>query len=468
MDLVLELLLEQQDVRGIGPELAEFVEKTPGDPFLRRAWGLALLYQGKAAEALPHLEAAAGSLANDPRGRFALAECRILLGLSVDAATVLGTRPEGETDAATWWVYRGRLEESLGSREQAAGAFKKAIELQPDCREAHFRLGHLLEQTGSKAEARKELVAAEALGERLKAVRREFNPLRKKGLPRDAKLYYRLGKLCLDARLIAEARAWFEAALSVAPTLAEARVELETLAGTPDTLPIALARPTLREAPEVLEAQRGDRQHPELRGARDSSSMRFLPEAGLMYRYDCGASDRLFLAETMGGGVGLIDYDGDGWLDIYFVNGCSIPVDPANPPSPNRLFRNHRDGTFRDVTASAGVGGRGYGMGCTVGDYDNDGHDDLFVTGLDRTVLYRNRGDGTFEDVTARAGVASDRWTTAAGFGDLDGDGDLDLVVITYVSLSPHDRTVCRDGAGRSDALPPRPLPCAAGSAVPQ
>ena len=81
----------------------------------------------------------------------------------------------------------------------------------------------------------------------------------------------------------------------------------------------------------------------------------------------------MFIADTMGGGVGLFDYDNDGWLDIYFVNGCAIPFDGKDLPRPNRLYRNQRDGTFRDVTAKAGVGGRGYGMGCTTGDYDNDG-----------------------------------------------------------------------------------------------
>ena len=170
--------------------------------------------------------------------------------------------------------------------------------------------------------------------------------------------------------------------------------------------------------------------------------------AGIAYQYDHGPRDDLYLADTMGGGVGLFDYDGDGRLDIYFVNGCALPYNRDDPPTPNRLYRNRGDGTFEDVTGAAGVGGIGYGMGCAVGDIDNDGDDDLFVTGLDRTVLYRNLGDGTFQDVTESAGVASDRWSTAAGFGDLDSDGDLDLYVVTYVDGGAEARP-CRDHAGK-------------------
>ena len=163
----------------------------------------------------------------------------------------------------------------------------------------------------------------------------------------------------------------------------------------------------------------------------------------------------------MGGGVGLIDFDEDGRLDVYFVDGCRLPIEPGQDPTPNKLFRNKGDGTFEDVTTRARVAGHGYGMGCVVGDYDNDGHDDLFVTGLDRTILYRNKGNGTFEDVTARAGVGSSRWTTAAGFGDLDGDGDLDLVVVAYVEADPRHVPECLDPTGK-------PYHCSPGQFKPQ
>src|SRR5262249_52816041 len=181
--------------------------------------------------------------------------------------------------------------------------------------------------------------------------------------------------------------------------------------------------------------------------------------AHVKFRYECGATPNLFIGDVMGGGVALFDFDEDGWLDIYFINGCHLPIDRRSDPQPNKLYRNRGDGTFEDVTNRAGVAGRGYGMGCAVGDFGNDGHDDLFVTGLNQTVLYRNRGDGTFEDVTTRAGVFSSRWTTAAGFADLDGDGDLDLMAVTYVEADPEDTRECRDDSLRLIHCQPERFP---------
>ncbi len=139
----------------------------------------------------------------------------------------------------------------------------------------------------------------------------------------------------------------------------------------------------------------------------------------------------------MGGGVGLIDYDGDGRLDVYTVQGGKLPDEPVPPPAPqgDRLFRNRGDGTFEDVSARTGLLAfpGGYGHGVAVGDYDNDGRPDVFVTRWRSYALYRNRGDGTFEDVTARSGLGGPRdWPTSAAFADLDGDGDLDLYVCHY------------------------------------
>ena len=150
--------------------------------------------------------------------------------------------------------------------------------------------------------------------------------------------------------------------------------------------------------------------------------------------------------EAMGGGVGLLDFDGDGWLDVYLVQGGPFPSGQSASQDGDRLFRNKGDGTFEDVTERSGVAalGRGYGHGVAVGDYDNDGRPDLFVTRWRSYALYRNKGDGTFEDATARAGLGGDRdWPTSAAFADLDGDGDLDLYVCHYLKYDETNPMRC-------------------------
>jgi enediyne biosynthesis protein E4 len=169
---------------------------------------------------------------------------------------------------------------------------------------------------------------------------------------------------------------------------------------------------------------------------------------GLYVIYENDSTPMWRLPEMMGGGVGLLDYDGDGWLDVYAVQGGSFPNQSTPPPSAqrDRLFRNRRDGTFEDVTTAAGLAAMpgGYGHGVAVADYDNDGRPDLFITRWRSYALYRNRGDGTFEDVTVAAGLSGSRdWPTSAVFADLDGDGDLDLYVCHYADWDPQTSPLC-------------------------
>ena len=150
--------------------------------------------------------------------------------------------------------------------------------------------------------------------------------------------------------------------------------------------------------------------------------------------------------ETMAGGVALFDFDGDGLLDIFLTNGAPQPsLMKSEPKWWNRLYRNRGNGTFEDVTARAGVRGEGYSMGAAAADYDNDGHPDLFVAGVNRNILYHNRGDGTFEDVTVKAGIHNEPWSVGAGWFDYDGDGLLDLLVVNYVVWDPKTEPVCRE-----------------------
>ena len=171
--------------------------------------------------------------------------------------------------------------------------------------------------------------------------------------------------------------------------------------------------------------------------------------AGITFRHQNAASSEKYLIETMGAGCGWIDYNQDGLLDLYLVNGAATGVYHAPQPLRSALYRNNGDGTFTDVTAGTGVGAEGlFGMGVAVGDYDNDGFPDLLVLGYGRCILYHNNGNGTFTDVTAHAGVEnSGRWASSAGWFDYNNDGHLDLIIANYVDWSPEHNFYCGDRA---------------------
>ncbi len=167
--------------------------------------------------------------------------------------------------------------------------------------------------------------------------------------------------------------------------------------------------------------------------------------SGITFHHDNAASPEKYLIETMGSGCGWIDYDQDGLMDLYLVNGAATRIYRPRRPLRSALYRNNGDGSFSDVTDKAGVGAEGlFGMGVAVGDYDNDGFPDLYVLGYDRCILYHNSGNGTFADVTAPAGVANrGKWGSSAAWFDYDNDGRLDLIVANYVDWSPDHNLWC-------------------------
>ena len=175
--------------------------------------------------------------------------------------------------------------------------------------------------------------------------------------------------------------------------------------------------------------------------------------SGIAWVHENAISKEHYLPEALGPGVAFLDYDNDGWMDIYLVN--SGPCDFYHPSKPlrNALYKNNRDGTFTDVTEKAGVAGGTFGMGVAVGDYDNDGWPDLFVTSYGKCILYRNNRDGTFTDVTAKAGLETPGWTTSAVWFDYDNDGRLDLFVCSFVDYGDSAHRSCGSNQARPALL---------------
>jgi hypothetical protein len=165
--------------------------------------------------------------------------------------------------------------------------------------------------------------------------------------------------------------------------------------------------------------------------------------SGITWTHTNGKSVEKYLPETTGAGCAFLDYDGDGWMDIYLVNSGQCDFFTPSSPLRNALYKNNRDGTFTDVTEKAGVAAGGYGQGVAVGDYDGDGFPDIYVTQYGRSILYHNNGDGTFTDVTEKAGVAAPGWSASAVWFDYDNDGRLDLFVCRFVDFDKSKHLPC-------------------------
>src|ERR1700754_4309339 len=169
---------------------------------------------------------------------------------------------------------------------------------------------------------------------------------------------------------------------------------------------------------------------PELVNVTDKAAVRFR---------HLSAPEKKYIVESMSGGVLVVDYDRDGWPDLYFTNAPTVEMALKGDKARSALYHNNRDGSFTDVTDKAGVATPCFAMGGAVGDYNNDGYPDIYVTCLGGNVLYRNNGNGTFTDVAKQAGVLDGRWSTGAAFGDYDGDGFVDLMVTNYVDFKLTD-----------------------------
>jgi hypothetical protein len=180
-------------------------------------------------------------------------------------------------------------------------------------------------------------------------------------------------------------------------------------------------------------------------------------KAGIVFKH-VSSPEKKYIVESMSGGVALFDYDNDGYLDIFFVNSLTVDLVKSGGKTRSALYHNNGDGTFTDVTDRAGLANVGWGMGVAVGDYNNDGFDDIYVTCLGANHLFRNNGNGTFTDVTQKAGVGDPRWSTGAAFVDYDNDGKLDLFVANYVDFDVNN--LPEFGKGRTCQFKGIPVQC--------
>jgi len=347
---------------------------------------------------------------------------------------------------------RAWLAARLGDVAAERTALAAAVEQEPQDTAALDRLAELAAEAG----ALPEVARLRAQAARIGALKERYRTLIEQDATDDPAELARLAE-ALGRRT--EARGWALIRDGKAARPGPAREAL--IAEERTTAPAPAPRRTL--AALCADLRRGEATRHQTPAGSVAVGPQFVDDAGplgLRFVHENGRTPRRLLPETMSGGVGLLDYDGDGWLDVYAVQGGPFP--PAATPSlgdGDRLFRNRGDGSFEDVTDRAGLDrlGHGYGHGIAVGDYDNDGDPDLFLTRWRAYTLLRNRGDGTFEDVTGPAGLGGDRdWPTSAAWADLDGDGDLDLYVCHYLVLDVHDPRICRDPRSQRvrDCLP--------------
>ncbi|MGH9660208.1 MAG: FG-GAP-like repeat-containing protein, partial [Bryobacteraceae bacterium] len=360
------------------------------------------------------------------------------------AAAVLERHLRSKPDDIESRMLQGLCYQQAGELGRAESVLRECVRRQPGKPEPLFYLARVLYEQGKFGEAETSTRAAAAQGYspsrvavleglihleqfHYDAALASFERAQKTARTGEVEPWVQAGKLLLKLGRTEEAVNALEAALQHNPASLEAGRQLERARDLARLLPRA---PDTPEKPASV------------------PFLNIAGRSGIDFVLDNHATPNKHLVETMPGGLAAFDYDGDGRLDLYFVNGAPLPgLVKRSPRDWNRLYRNLGDLRFEDVTERTGVAGTGYGMGVAMGDYNSDGRPDLFVAGVRSNQLFRNRGNGAFEEVTLRAGIHRDRWSVAAGWLDYDRDGKLDLFVVNYVDWDPSREPFCGDAA---------------------
>jgi tetratricopeptide (TPR) repeat protein len=426
------------------PVLQTASRGAPDDDRIWLGWASLATRQGHFEEARRWLDRCAERRPDDPVVWRARLDWARVAEIESEVRRALEHLPADRVPPTEVLSLRAWFARRAGDTERERRALEELIELDPGALPAMENLAELLLRTGHAEEAKR-------VRERRGELGRTLDWYMVKIFPADRLDH--AAELALAAEVIGrrfEAHCWWELAAQ-RPAQAElAKTELARLDREAKStgLSAKLLTPVGLLAELGAERTSGKLAH----GTQGSgASPRFVDDAdvaGLRFTFDNGVERLHHIPETMSGGLAMLDYDGDGWLDVFAVQGGKFPPGPDTPNTGDRLFRNRRDGTFEDVTERSGIAAlpRGYGHGVTVGDFDNDGHPDLFITRWRSYALFRNKGDGTFEDFTKRAGLEGSRdWPTSAAFADLDGDGDLDLYVCHYLAWDSDHPKTCWD-----------------------
>ncbi|GAB4138233.1 MAG: FG-GAP-like repeat-containing protein [Planctomycetaceae bacterium] len=453
------MLGDMERVVKTGGVLKNYQQTVPDDPLPKLGLARIALADNRLDEAEKLLRNVLSHRPGEVEAQARLGEVLLLRGKFGEFSKWHAQLPEKASSHPIIWTVRGLWFRERKENRAAIRCFLEAVSIEPNYRRANYQLGQLLQAAGNAKLANPFLKRADQL-QKLSLIldgfyrnwaQRRVNP---DVLARIVRINESLGRIW-------EAWGWTQFTLKIAPQTrwaiaAAGRIKTRLRADLPRTLPsknparlLNLDAYPLPDLPQKPVVGLGGRKQRNVTSTRRVQFRDYAQRAGIHFRYFNSADKktpgaRIF--ETTGGGVAALDYDGDGWPDLYFTQGAHRPPLTERSNLIDRLYRNSGNGTFEDITISAGLGDADFSQGVTFGDFDNDGFPDLYVANLGRNRLYRNNGDGTFTDISETAGIQSATWTSSCLMADVNGDGLPDLYDVNYIADKNLSLICKRDG----------------------